>query len=69
MAASNAVIVISNLVDANVRSYQPDLEFYLYRSIDGLAETLNSTPIRAKQLYFTRDAIGQSNASFTYLAD
>ena len=62
-----SIIVISNLIDSTVKSYQPDVNFYLFKTIDGLAEQVNTIPIRAQALFFTRDVVGQTNVSFTYL--
>lgn len=62
-----AIIVISTLVDSNIKSYLTDTEFYLYRTIDGLSEYVDTTPIRAQSLYITRDVTGGSNTTFTYL--
>lgn len=62
-----SIIVISNLIDSTVKSYQPDVEFYLFKTIDGLAEQVNTVPIRAQALFFTRDVVGQTNTSFSFL--
>ena len=62
-----AIIVISTLVDSNIKSYLTDTEFYLFRTIDGLSDYINTTPIRAQALYMTREVTGETNTAFTYL--
>ena len=69
MQIRKSIIVISELVDSTIRAYQPDVEFLIFRSIEELSEYIQTTPIRADCLYFTRDTIPDSalNTNLTFL--
>ena len=69
MQIRKSIIVISELVDSTIREYQPDVEFLIFRSIEELSEYIQTTPIRADCLYFTRDTIPDSalNTNLTFL--
>ncbi len=67
--ATRTIVVISTMVDATIKEYQPDTDFKLFRSIDGLAEFLELNPIRASLLFFTKDVVAASASAFSYLKD
>lgn len=65
---SKTIIVISSLVDSTLKEYQPDINFILFRSIEELDKHITTTPVRADNLFFTRDTIPQVNTSLNYLS-
>lgn len=67
--ATKSIIIISGMVDATIKEYQPDVDFKMFKSIDGLSEYLEKNPIRADILFFTNDVVGASASSFSYLKD
>lgn len=67
---NKTIVVISGLVDATIKEYQPDKEFKLFRNVESLAEYLETNPIRAELLFFTQDVTGTTPGStFTFLKD
>ena len=64
---TRTVVVVSSLVDANIREGQPDTSFILKRTLEELAEHIETTPIRADYLYFTQETIPRINTSLNYL--
>ena len=64
---SKTMIIISGLVDATIREYQPDVDFKMFRTVDSLANYLTKNPIRANTLFFTRDVLGGVNATLSSL--
>ena len=70
MNKNKTIIVISGLVDATIKEYQPDVEFKMFKNIDGLVDYLGTNPIRASLLFFTNDVVSVNpNTSFMYLKD
>ncbi len=70
MNKNKTIIVISGLVDATIKEYQPDVEFKMFKNIDGLVDYLGANPIRASLLFFTYDVVSVNpNTSFMYLKD
>lgn len=67
--AVKSIIVISGLVDATLKEYQPDVDFKMFRTLDDLALYLEKNPIRAELLFFTNDVVAGANSSFAYLKD
>lgn len=67
MQIAKTIIIISTQVDATIREYQPDVEFEIFKTIEDFGNYLDTTPIRAKTLYFTQDVIGATNSSFSYI--
>lgn len=67
--SSKTIITISGMVDATVKEYQPDVDFKMFRNVDGLEEYLEKTPIRADILFFTSDVVGGAASTFSYLKD
>lgn len=65
--ASKTIIVVSGLVDATIKEYQPDVDFKIFHSLEGLGNYLETNPIRAEILFFTKDVVGGANSSFSYL--
>ena len=67
--ANKCIVVISKMVDATVKEYQPDVDFKMFKSIDGLTEYLQHNPIRADLLFFTPDVVSSAATSFSYLKE
>ena len=67
--ANKTIVIISGMVDATIKEYQPDVEFKLFKNMDGLADYLDLTPIRAELLFFTNDVVAGAAASFSFLKD
>lgn len=67
--SNKSVVVISTLVDATVKEYQPDVDFKMFRTIDSLDDFLDRNPIRADILFFTRDVTAGTTSAFAYLKD
>lgn len=67
--AVKSIVIISTLVDATIKEYQPDVDFKMFRSIDSFSEYLERDAIRANILFFTNDVVGGAASSFSYLKD
>ena len=68
--ANKTIVVVSGLVDATIKEYQPDKDFKIFRNVEDLGEYLETNPIRAELLFFTQDVTGTAPGStFTYLKD
>lgn len=68
MVQDKTYVVISTLVDATIKEYQPDVDFKLFRTIDELRDYVDRDPLRAQLLFFTEDVVGQSNTAFSVLS-
>lgn len=64
---ARTIIVVSALVDATIREGQTDTTFILKRTMEELAEHIESTPTRAEYLYFTQETIPHTNTTLSYL--
>lgn len=64
---TKTLIVVSSLVDATIKEYQPDVDFRIFKTIEELGNYLDKNPLRAQTLYFTKEVTGGLNASFTYM--
>lgn len=64
---NKTVVIVSGLVDATIKEYQPDVEFLMFRTIEELGNHLDKNPIRAQTLFFTQDTIGGVNSTISYL--
>ena len=67
--ARHQIIVVSSLVDATIREYQPDVDFRLFRNLNELGEYVNTQVLRASCLFFTKDVLTNVNSGLSYLAD
>jgi len=61
------IVIISKLVDATIREYQPDTEFLIFQSPQDFGIYVESDPIRATTLFVTSDMLTNSNSTLTYL--
>lgn len=67
---SKTLIIISGLVDATIKEYQPDMDFKIFKRLEDLDEYLETQPIRASILFFTQDVVaGSAGSAFNYLKD
>jgi len=67
--ANKTIVIISGMVDATIKEYQPDMDFKMFRNIDGLDNYLETNPIRADLLFFTHDVVAGAASTFSYLKD
>ena len=65
--STKSIIIISGMVDATIKEYQPDVEFFMFRSLEALESYLDKNPIRANLLFMTQDVVGGKNTTFSYL--
>lgn len=61
------IIIVSGMVDATIKEYQPDVDFRIFRTVEDLGNYLDKNPLRAQTMYITKDVIGGVNSTFTYL--
>lgn len=66
---ARTIIVISALVDSTIRDGQSDTTFILKRTMEELAEHIETTPIRADYLYFTQETIPRTNTTLNFLVN
>lgn len=64
---NHTIIIVSGLVDATIKEYQPDVDFKIFKGLAQLGKYLETDTIRAKYLYITSDVITAANSSFSYL--
>ena len=64
---TKTIVIVSGLVDATVKEYQPDVDFRIFKNVEDLSNYLDKNPLRAQTLFVTRDVIGGVNTTFTYL--
>lgn len=64
------LIVVSNMVDATIKEYQPDVDFKLFENLDALSQYLEHNPIRASILFITQECVSAApTTSFSFLKD
>ena len=61
------IVIVSRLVDATIKEYQPDTEFLIFSTPQELGMYLERDPIRATTLFVTSDMLANSNSTLTYL--
>ena len=57
------VIVVSSYVDSTIREYQVDVKFHLFKTLTELDEYVQSTPLRAQELFLTKEVLPNINTS------
>lgn len=57
------VIVISSYIDSTIREYQVDVKFHLFKTLSELDEYVQSTPLRAQELFLTKEVLPNINTS------
>lgn len=61
------IVIVSRLVDATIKEYQPDAEFLIFSAPQDLGIYLEQDPIRATTLFVTSDMLANSNSTLTYI--
>lgn len=61
------VVIISKLVDATIKEYQPDTEFLIFQTPQDFGIYVENDPVRATTLFVTSDMLTNSNSTLTYL--
>lgn len=61
------IVIVSKLVDATVKEYQPDTEFLIFQSPQELGAYVEQDPIRATTMFVTSDMLTNSNSTLAYL--
>lgn len=61
------IVIISKLVDATIKEYQPDTEFLIFQAPQDFGIYVESDPVRATTLFVTSDMLTNSNSTLTYL--
>lgn len=65
---SKVVVVVSTYVDNIIKEQQPDVKFILFNSLQELGNHIETTPIRANNLYLTKEVLEpRVNTSLDYL--
>lgn len=68
--AQKTLIVVSGMIDATIKEYQPDVDFKIFNNLDGLGEYLDRNPIIADILFVTQDVVKAApSTSFSFLKD
>lgn len=63
---SKSVIIISSYVDSTIREYQVDVHFHLFKTLDELDQYVEQTPLRANELFVTKEVFPNVNTSLNY---
>ena len=63
---SKSVIIISSYVDSTIREYQVDVNFHLFKTLDELDSYVESSPLRAQELFITKEVFPNVNTSLNY---
>lgn len=62
------LIIVSQLIEKQIEEEQPDIQFFIFRSLKELADYIDVSPIRADKMILTKDALGDSiNTSLHFL--
>jgi len=70
MASTKTIIVVSPMIDNNIKSYQTDKDFILFKSISAFGKHVEKQTIRADVAYITSDSLGTATStSMQYLVD
>lgn len=63
-------VIVSTFVDNLIKESQPDMEFFVFSTIQELSVFIETHPIRAQRLYFTRETIMPATTSaLSFLVD
>ena len=60
---AKTVIIVSSYVDSTIREYQADVKFHLFKTLSELDEYVQSTPIRAQELFITKEVLPNINSA------
>lgn len=65
---SKTVVVVSSYVDSTIKEYNIDTKFHLFRTLDELDGYVEMTPLRADEIFLTREVFPNVNTSLNYFA-
>lgn len=63
---ARTVIIVSSYVDSTIREYQVDVTFHLFRTLDELDNYVEQTPLRAEEIFLTKEVFPNVNTSLNY---
>lgn len=63
---AKTIIVVSSYVDSTIREYQVDVHFHLFKTLDELDQYVEETPLRADELFVTKEVFPNVNTSLNY---
>ena len=63
---SKSVIIVSSYIDSTIREYQVDVTFHLFKTLDELDNYVESTPLRADEIFLTKEILPNVNTSLNY---
>lgn len=63
---SKSVIIVSSYIDSTIREYQVDVTFHLFKTLDELGNYVETTPLRANELFMTKEVLPNVNTSLNY---
>ena len=63
---SKSIIVVSSFVDSTIKEYQVDATFHLFKTLDELDTYVEMTPLRADELFLTKEVLPNVNTSLNY---
>ena len=63
---AKTVVIVSSLVDSTIREYQVDVTFHLFKTLDELDSYIESSPLRATELFLTKEVLPNVNTSLNY---
>ena len=63
---AKSIIVVSSYVDSTIREYQTDVTFHLFKTLDELDSYVESSPLRAQEIFLTKEVFPNVNTSLNY---
>ena len=66
---NKTIVIVSDLVDATIREYQPDVDFKLFKNLQELEFYTQENAIRAQSIFFTKEVLGGRNSSIEFFKD
>lgn len=63
---AKTIVIVSSLVDSTIREYQADVTFHLFKTLDELDAYVETSPLRASELFLTKEVLPNVNTSLNY---
>lgn len=63
---AKSIIVVSSYVDSTIREYQTDVTFHLFKTLDELDSYVETSPLRAQEIFLTKEVFPNVNTSLNY---
>lgn len=60
------IIIVSDLIDATIREYQPDVDFKIFKTLQELDNYTQVNAIRAQSLFFTKEVLVGKNSAIEF---